>query len=1389
MPFTATDPTPLLQSSLRLAALAMRWIVRIVVAMLLLLLLGWAVLHWVILPRVDEFRPRLVEWASGTLGAPVSIGRLHAESNGLVPSVSLHDVQVHDPTGRAGLRVRRVLASFSVLSLAGGGLEQLVIDQPELEMRRTAQGRLLLGGIDLSGDELGDTRAADWFFSQTEFLVREGRVTWIDDKRQAAPVGLHEVQLVVRNGRRRHQIRLDATPEASWGERFTVIGQFRQPVFSRHPGYWREWDGQAYAEFRRVDVSQLRQYIDLKADWGVDLLDGHGALRLWAGVRKGLPVEATADLAVGRVEARFGPDLAPLAFASVTGRLAWRDQGSGSEFDTRDLHFVDADGLVWPGGNFTLNYRDGQGGGPVGGELRGDQLDLAALAKIASRLPLPPKLHEQLKAHPVQGLVERISARWDGPLDAPRDWQVGARLSRLAIGALAAPARADGTPVEGVPGLSGATLDLQAGRAGGRANLSLREGALEFPGVFEEPRIPLAELDLRANWQLQGEHITVNLDELKLSNADLAGSFKARWHTTEPKLPGQARFPGVLDLQGSFSHGNGARVHRYLPLVIPAEARHYVRDAIQKGEVRDVAVRVKGDLHELPFDKHPAAGEFRIAGQVQGVTMAYVPRSLLPAGQPPWPALEALAGELVFERNGMRVNNARARVQGHPGWQFPRIQASLPDFEHSRLKVEAEGRGALSAALGIVRQSALAGFTEHALDQASASGDAGLQLKLDLPIEHIERSKVEGRVALQGNDLRITPDTPPLGQAQGAISFTDTGFAIQDVRVRLLGGEARVSGGHPGGASGDKRPDVVLRASGTASAEALRQMSDWGPVAALARQASGRASYEAVLGFGAGATEVLVTSDLRGLAVDLPAPLGKPADAAWPLRYESRPQGSAATPRERLRVSVAELLALEFELDTASTPARPLRGAIGLGVPAVSLPASGVSAQLRLPRLDVDAWEGLAERLTGAHGGEGSTKGSAALPGWRDYLPNAWSLRVGELHVDERSLHDVSSTGTREGTAWHAEVQARELAGRIDYGEGADGRAGKLRARLARLAIPASAGEEHTQGATLNDPPAHMPALDVVVEQFELRGKKLGRLEVEAVNLDAAPTRQGARGVQEWQLSRLALRTPEASFSASGQWAALPRAPALPPDPRAPRAPNDPRRTQLDFRLDVRDGGALLARLDMPGVLTRGSGRLEGSLGWAGSPLSPHYPSMTGQLRLDFGAGQFLKASPGMAKLLGVISLQALPRRLTLDFRDLFSSGFAFDSVRGDVAVQRGVARTNNLQMKGVNAAVLMEGSADIDKETQDLRVLVVPEIDAGTAALAATVINPVIGISAFLAQLVLRQPLIKAATREFHIGGSWDNPQVTRIDGRAGGAAPPRAPASSPNAKEENPP
>ena len=1352
---------------------------RVVVTALLLLMLATAVLHWGIVPRIDSWRPWLQEQASRAVGAPVTIGAIRVESNALIPAVVLLDVQVQDPAGRPGLRVPRVLAAFSVRSLSTGGLEQLVIDQPELELRRTAEGRLLAAGIDVSGDAAGDPGAADWFFSQREFLVRGGRITWIDEQRAAPPVVLSDVQLVLRGGHRRHQMRLDATPQDGWGERFTLVGQFRQPVLSLHAGQWRGWDGQIYANLPHVDMSRLRQYADLDGQWGVDLREGQGALRAWMDVRRGQVTGVTADLALTAVAARLGAGLEPLGFDFVSGRIGWRHRPGAMDFDTQGLRFVDADGLTWPGGNFALSYSDGQGGQAAGGELRGDTLNLAALAKIASRLPLPPALREQLRAHPVQGLVENVNARWDGPPDALRDWRLKARLSALSVGASAAPPHADGTPAPGVPGIAGAALDVEASDTGGKATLGIRDGALEFPGVFEDPRIPLAELSLQTHWRRSGERIEVDVDELRLRNRDATGSFKARWHTAEVKRPEDQRFPGVLDLEGSFSHADGAGVYRYLPLVIPAAARHYVRDAVQKGEARDVAVRIKGDLLELPYDKPPRAagespGEFHFGGQVQGVTLAYVPRSIQPEGQPPWPPLEDVAGELIFDHNSMQARNVSARVQGHPGWQFPRVQADIPDLKHARVVVDADGRGQLTAALGIVRQSPVAQLTQHALDRASAGGDAALKLKLDLPVAQVSDVKVDGSVTLQGNSLRIVPESPLLEQTRAVVSFSHAGFAVRDARARALGGEARINGGMQPGADGAS--PVQLRVTGVASVSALRQVHEWPALAALARQANGSAAYEAGIGFRAGAPEVVVTSDLRGMAFDLPAPLTKSAEAAWPLRYETTPQAAG---RDHLRVTVADRLALLYELDTSATPARVLRGAIALGPQAASdltLPAAGVQGRLQAPALDVDAWDTAAGRLAGAE----------ALPDSQGYLPSAWSARVDELRVNGRTLHDVQSNGTREGALWRTDVQARELAGRIEYNEGVGERAGQLHARLARLSIPAGAADDPASPPD-ELPPPRIPALDIVVDEFELRGKKLGRLEVEAVNRDLAPPRKGVAGVQEWQLSRLSLGTPEASFSASGLWSRT-RAPAPPPppDPRASRAPDDPRHTQLDFKLDIHDGGALLGRLGMPGVLAHGKGRIEGSIGWTGAPLSPHYPSMTGQLHLDVGAGQFLKADPGIAKLLGVLSLQALPRRLTLDFRDVFSAGFAFDFIRGDVTVKRGVAITHNLQMKGVNAAVMMEGSADIDKETQDLSVLVVPEIDASTAALAAAVVNPAIGIGAFVAQLVLKRPLIKAATREFHISGRWDDPQVAQV--KSIPAASAAQEASAPIGTQEQP-
>ena len=299
--------------------------------------------------------------------------------------------------------------------------------------------------------------------------------------------------------------------------------------------------------------------------------------------------------------------------------------------------------------------------------------------------------------------------------------------------------------------------------------------------------------------------------------------------------------------------------------------------------------------------------------------------------------------------------------------------------------------------------------------------------------------------------------------------------------------------------------------------------------------------------------------------------------------------------------------------------------------------------------------------------------------------------------------------------------------------------------------------------ALLSEQPASIPALDVVVDELTLRGKRLGRLEVDAVNRGGGAATVDGVG-REWRLNKLNLIMPEASLIATGSWANMT---AVAPG-QALRATPERRRTTMNFRLELADAGLLLARLGMKDLVRRGRGKMEGQVAWQGSPLTLDYPSMAGAFVVDIESGQFLKAEPGIAKLLGVLSLQALPRRLTLDFRDVFSEGFSFDFVRGDVAIEQGVARSNNLQLKGVTAAVLMDGRADLARETQAIRVVVVPELNAGTASLIASVINPAVGLGTFLAQWLLRRPLMDAATQEFQVDGSWADPVIRRVDRRA---------------------
>jgi len=1334
---------------LKITAVVARWALGLVAAAWLLFAAVVVVLHGWIVPRIGEYRGALEAQATRSIGVPVRIGAVSAHSEGwrgiFLPTIELRDVVLHDAQQREALRLPRVSATVSARSLWRLGFERLYIERPAMEVRMDAQSRLHVAGLSVDGagaSASGGSRAADWFFSQRDLLIEGGTVRWIDERRNAPPLLLTDVRLAARNGGRVHELALDATPPEGWGRRFTLRADMRQPLLSTHSGKWQTWDGQIFADLPQIDVSRIGRYVALDEK----VREARGALRGWGDVRDGRLVGATVDLGLEGVDATLVPGLAPLVLKSTSGRVAYKDVDGTFELSTTGLAFETDDGVRWPGGNLWLQLAQPRGRSAARGAVRADRLDLRMLGQLADRLPLGEAVHRALGARAPAGLVERVEGDWDGPIEAPRRYQLRGRVSGMALAA--EPAAQAGHA--GRPGLEGATVEFEATQAGGTASIAMQQGALEFPGVFDEARIPIDSLSARTQWKVDGDNIQVQVNNLRFANADAQGEARLSWRTSDPATSsGHDRFPGVLDLEGRLGRADGTRVWRYLPQHIPLHAREYVRDSVTAGRASEVTFRVRGDLWDMPFTE-PAKGEFRIAAKVSDVTFAYVPPTVSrdPANRESvaalaWPALTDASAELVFERAGMRVNNVRGRLAGANGIELARGEAGIADMsvEAPLLHVDAQAAGPLAEALRVAVP--LAGPAKDYVAKVRATGRAEFKLQLDMPLEDMEKTKVQASVGLADNELQLAPDLPTLSQTRGTVHFTEGGFNLAGLRARLAGGDMRLDGK---GRYGAKNQDMAFKMQGDLDADGLRAQQSAAWLAILGRRMRGSTPYQADFSLRDGQTEFSFSSSLQGLELQLPAPLSKPAGQAMALRVEKKllPRGAAQggvlpPQQDRISISLGSTASAHWLRDLGSGQPKVVNGGIVLGqgaADATVAPAAGVLARLQLESFDISAWQALFRAPAKAGGEPASGPDEDALP----YLPNVLAVRARELRLAGHSLHNVVLGGSREGTLWRTNIDADELSGYLEYGHA---QAGRVLARLARLRIARTeAGEVES---LLDERTLTLPALDIVVDDFELYGRKLGRAEVQAVNIG------GAR--REWRLDRLRLTVPEGAFNAQGSWAT----------PEGGSAGDD-RRTTMDFQLDIKDAGALLGRLGMKDVLRRGDGRLSGKVGWSGSPFSIDYPSMDGRLHVDVQKGQFLKAEPGIAKLLGVLSLQALPRRLTLDFRDIFSQGFAFDFIRGDADVSQGVASTNNLQMKGVNAAVVMDGSADISRETQDLRVVVVPEITAGTAALVATAINPAIGLATFLAQLALSKPLSMAATQEFDIEGTWDDPKITKV-------------------------
>ena len=1274
-----------------LAVRVLRWTAWLLVGAYFVLALGIVAVRYLVLPRVDAYKDDLAALVSRAVGEKVTLGKVDASWRGLHPYVGLSDVQVHDRRGHVVLSIPEIEAAVGWRSLVFGELRfhWLLLQGPALKVQRDASGRVHIAGIEVRET---DTKLADWLLAQGEIVIRDASIEWQDGKRGAPPLALQNVELRLVNRLLEHDIALRAVPPPAIASALDVRGKFKGRTLSQ----LKEWTGRVYAELDYADLAAWKQWID----YPFDLERGAGGLRFWLGLDHARLSEVVADVALEDVSARLAPQLPLLELDSLRGRVGARGAKEGRGFFAflrerqpglqvfgQDLAFGVRGAVALRPSDFRLRWEPRGEGEDGTGEFQARAIELAPFAALAERLPLPTEVRRVLTRAAPEGALTDVVCSWEGPADAPRHYSARGRFERLGM-----------RPQDKLPGFGALAGSFELTEAGGAVALDSRNATIAWPSEFrdsvaERPFL-FETLAARIGWTHANGGLEVKYDNVAFSAADAAGTAFGSWKSSGAPS-------GIIDLTLRGTRADPRRAYRFIPN-LDAKTAQWLKTAIEGGTISDLRLRLKGELKQFPFDE-PGSGIFELAIKLAGGMLNFAPD---------WPKIEGINADLKFDRRAMEIVARNGRTLGIPLGETRAVIADLFSPPHL-LRVDGGAEGVTADFLKYFAASPMKGATGGATDGLAAEGRGKLALRLELPVDDPKSSKVSGTYQFLGDTLSFKADEPSLQQVTGVFAFSEQGITAKDISGQALGGPFTLSAA--------TRPDGALgfNVEGTASAAQVATYVE----SPLADRFQGSAAYRLSGALRGKLADVVIESNLVGIAIDLPAPFRKGAQESWPSRLE-RSTGLVADPlsgsrRDSLSVTLGTVFNMQAQLRGEGGDLAIERAAVGLGDVVASLPREpGIFVTGNVASLDLD-------RLVPLLKGEGS----AAWPAFR-----AISLMTAELTVLGRRFGDVGIRARVSGDGWQAAVTSRELTGDLAWQP--EGR-GSVVARLKTFTVPPVAPDP-TQGARTAE---ELPALDVVAQSFMMNEHDLGRLELVAVNER-----------EDWRIERMSLVAPEGAAHLQGSW--RPRG-AAPP------------RTALSFSVDVSDVGNYLDRIGYPHVVARGIATLNGKVEWEGPVYAIDYPSLTGNMTLGAESGQFIKVKPGIGKLLGVLSLQALPRRISLDFRDVFTEGFAFDTVNGTAMITKGVMSTSDLMMVGPSASVAMTGTASLAQETQDVRARVVPSVgDSVAAAAGLALVNPVVGLGALLAQRVLKDPIGQMLAFEYRITGPWEDPKVELVRG-----------------------
>jgi uncharacterized protein (TIGR02099 family) len=1235
-------------------------------------------------PLLGGLRSDVEHHLGQALRAPVRIERLAVRWRGLGPELVARQVSVQDLGGQSGLELDEVTVALSLADVARHGRiwpTRIGIAGVRLKLVRLADGALAIEGLrpfaaDAPTGEAGGRERLAVLLAPERLHITDAEIVVEDRMRGRPPVAFRNGVLLVRNDGARHQINAALDLPDARGTRLSFAADLHAA-----PDRLADWRGEVHLAVDGARVAPLLAHF-LPDHYRLE--EATVQARLWVGWEGGEPLWAEGHAAISDLALRGREPARILRLDRLAGRFRWDRQSDGWLLRATDV-------LVGPpragkgGAEWALAWRRADGD-PAGLRLRATALEVADLAGVLALRPPGGRTFDRVLQAGPAGRLEDLDLVAVQRRDEGWWWSIGATLRDGRI-----------APIHPLPALEGVALRIDASVDGGSARLETRDLRATLPCFLRGP-VLIDRLTGDLAWRRQGPDWIVESTGIDLANPDLRT--RTRFRLDLP-ADGQA----TLDLESDLRDGVVARVPAYLPVgIMEPDAIAWLDQAFGSGTLTSGRAVIQGPLADFPFDRS-GNGRFEVTLGVEGVDLGMAPG---------WPRLAGVDAQVRFHGDSLEVNAGQGRLHDtrvlHANARIDSLTRETP------LQIKGLAAGPAADVLRFLRESPLSGDFAEAVEGLAAEGDSRLALDLALAIDGVGKDEVKGSLTFAGARLTHPALPLPLAELQGPLGFDPSGLKAGGIDGKL--------GAIP------LTLDVATMKNGITQITARSakiELASLGPLLpdppAWAR---GAAAFTATLSLDPlqrrSPVALRVESDLAGLAIDLPSPLAKPADARRPLQLEvGFPDKGPLPIRLRYGADVDAAIAADRELGTVT------RGEMRFGGEKAQLPEAELfRLRGRLGTLDLPALAAWVQ----THAGERRSLGLDVVLGIeRVGLGDAGALTAVQIEA-------------REGrTGWEGELRAREVEGRFSVPAAPEARPAVIDLRRLDLRTPEG---DSPPGAPRPPPsgtdPRTMPALALTIAKLTVNGQDLGSLRATA-----------ARGERGLDLGELLLEGPKGRLAASGSWHKEVQGPM----------------TRVRYQIETKDFGALVVALGFADMIERGPATLTGEQAWPGGPHDFARDAGTGLLELDMGEGRFLEVDPGVGRLMGLLNITALQRRLTLDFRDLFQKGLGFDSVTGRFELRDGSLYTQNLTIKSPSSLIEITGRTGIMARDYDQVVSVTPSLQSALPIAGVLAGGPVGGAAMLVVQGLVGKQFDKIGRVRYSVRGPWADPKIERLAGQ----------------------